>query len=243
MGANADETELVILWNKLLNINWQRHPDMNDKLRYVAHENGSRLTIGYLFDGRTSKRFFTDEDDSGVSNLTRITSFVGSYFSGCRFLWHANKGAEIDGFASADRLPMVSHGVNRPHFVSCHNVALMSAFNRYPAAYRFMQLLGIEEELAHTMIAHQSDYQAMMRCSLRDPVAVAPVNVLVGNRASAEWIASKFPGCKVVKVESGIDEPRKAGRPASMTPAKTATERSRARRERLKAVKELKAGE
>lgn len=237
MGANIEETELFVVWRALLNIEWKPHPEMGGKLRYLVHENGARLTISYLFDGRLSKRFLGAEDDLGATTFDQVTDYVARYWDRVPFLWQANKDAMPSGFDYAARLPGVSHGLDKAHWKRIHNVALLTAMNRKSAAYGFLTKLGISPEQAQATLAWQNDYQAMMRCSLRDPDAVAPVRVIVGSKDGAEWIAAKFPGCAVEKLDSGIEEPRRAGRPEGATGnAKTGAERAREYRARKRAI-------
>jgi hypothetical protein len=61
--------------------------------------------------------------------------------------------------------------------------------------------------------------------------------VIVGSKEGAEWIASKFPGCVVEKLDHGIAEPRKRGGQAlegRPSKAKSGAERAREYRERKK---------
>ncbi|KAA9018282.1 DEAD/DEAH box helicase family protein [Sphingobium limneticum] len=241
MGANITETEMFVIWEAIQNVAWQLHPDMGDKLRYQTHENGKRLTIGYLFDGRMSRRHLGSEDDSGETVFDQVTDFVARYWEGIPFLWQANATAMPSGFDYDARLPGVSHGLDKAHYKRVHNVALLSAMNRKTAAYGFLAKLGISSEQAQATLSWQNDYQAMMRCSLRDPNAVAPVRVIVGSKEGAEWIAGKFPGCVVEKLDHGISEPIKPGRPPlGDKPSKAASskERTRASRARAKAKRE-----
>lgn len=235
MGANITATELFVVWSKLFNVAWMRHPEMGDKLRYEQHQNGDRLTISYLFENRTSKNFLGGEDAEGATVLDRVTDVVRRYWDEVPFLWQANSDAMPKGFDFDNRLPGVSHGLDKAEWKRVHNVALLAAMNRKTAAYGFLTRLGVTQSEAHATVSWQNDYQAMMRCSLRDPNAIAPVQVIVGTRDGAEWIGARFPGCTVRKLEHFIDEPRAAGRPAREGERpKTSTERSRERRARLK---------
>jgi hypothetical protein len=242
MGANIEETELFVLWSATQDINWLPHPDMSNLLRYVKHQNGKRLTIGYLFDGKLSKRFLEQEDDEGLTMFDQVAKFVAQYFAGTTFLWQANKDAMPAAFDFADRLPGVAHGLDKDEWKSVHNVALLSAMNRKSAAYGFLKSLGISNEQAQATLSYQNDYQAMMRCSLRDPNAIAPVRVIVGSKEGAEWIAAKFDGCTVEPLEHSMGEPSKAGRPEGTTRGgKTASERGLEHRKRQKEAREALA--
>lgn len=239
MGANITETELFVIWSALQHVEWSSHPSLGDKLRYLTHDNGHRLKISYLFDGKLSKRFLEAEDAEGESNLDRVTGYVARYWDNVPFLWQANKNAAPSGFNIDMRLPGVAHGLDKAEWKRVHHVALLSAMNRKSAAYGFLQRLGIGNEQAQATLSYQNDYQAMMRCSLRDPDAIAPVHVIVGSKQGAEWLKAKFPGSDAVPLEHDIERPQQVGRPAgSSRGGLTSTERSRKRRAEQKAARE-----
>ena len=243
MGANAKDTELFILWEQLKLATFVQHPTMAKGLRYQAHENGSRLTVHYLFENEWTKTRSTRVDaQTGMTLLEGVGKYVQDFFAGQRFLWVANKAADMAMFDQNDRLPPVSHGLNKPHFMNCNAVASTIALVHNQASASFLRLLGLTDHQIRTIICFQAEYQAIMRCSLRKPDAIAPVIVIVPSRSSAEWIADKFDGCSVSKLETGLDwEVGKAGRPIgaknsrpNARTAKTATERMRAYRQRQK---------
>lgn len=239
MGANITETELFVIWSAIDDIKWAKHPSLGNLLRSEKHLNGDRLTINYLFDGKLSKAFLDREDHEGVTKLDEVTGFVSRFLADTPFLWQANKSAMPSSFDFDARLPGVAHGLDKAEWKKYHNVALLSAMNRKSAAYGFLSKLGISNEQAQATLSYQNDYQAMMRCSLRDPDAVAPVRVIVGSKAGADWIAAKFPNCKVESLDHEMGEPVKTGRPTGTSRGGlTSTERSRKRRQELKAATE-----
>lgn len=235
MGANALETELFILWGALGDAEFVPHPHLAKGLRYDRHQNGDRLTIHYLFEQEWSiNRSLVVSDETGLTLLDGIGDYVQRFFAGQRFLWVANKAADMRMFDQNDRLPPVSHGLNKPHFMNCHAAASIIALVHDNASAKFLGMLGLTPQQVRTIICYQAEYQAIMRCSLRDPDAIAPVTIIVPSRASAEWIAGKFDGCAVSKLETGLDwERRKIGRPKAVR-AMSGAERARKCRERKK---------
>lgn len=231
MGANLEETELYLLWEKLLSVNWIKHPLLSKKLRYSHHENGSRLTIKYLIDGNWSKYHAALPHD-GMTILDTVTETMEREL-GPDFLWQANKDVDDNQFTNGIRLPGKAHGQNRPRFMSCHNVALASALNHKKAASDFLKLINFTAEEIKTVLQYQNEYQAMMRCSLRDRDATAPVTVFVVSKGSADWLAARFPGCKVEKVENDLPEPGSVG-PKPTGNRKTAAQIQKEYRERKK---------
>lgn len=235
MGANALETELFVLWGALDDVEFRQHPILSKGLRYDRHQNGNRLTIHYLFEQQWSiSRSLKVGNEMGPTLLESVGHYIERFFSGQRFLWVANKSADMRMFNQNDRLPPVSHGLNKPHFMNCHAVASTIALVHDNASAKFLGMLGLTKQQIRTIICYQSEYQAIMRCSLRDPEAIAPVTIIVPSRDSAEWIASKFDGCLVSKLDTGLDwERRKAGRPKAVR-AMSGAERARKCRERKK---------
>ncbi|MEV4934719.1 DEAD/DEAH box helicase family protein [Sphingobium sp. LSP13-1-1.1] len=234
LGANAECTEMFILWQNLFDVDWQVNSNLAQGFLYTKHVSGPRLTISYLFDTNWSKRHANKQDDEGTT-LDKLRDFISDYCANERFLWHANASVKDTFFEAKDRLPSVAHGLDKPDYRSCNRVVLISALNRRDAAYKFLEDIGITAEQSHSMISYQADYQAMMRCSLRDDKAIAPVEVIVASKGNAEWLKERFPGCSIRKLEHNIAGAGKRGRPKMERP-KTSTERSRERRERLKAL-------
>lgn len=239
MGANAKETELFILWSELNYASFVQHPILGKKLRYQKHENGSRLTIHYLFENEwTKSRSTTVDAQTGMTLLDSVGKYVQDFFSGQRFLWVANKAADMAMFDQNNKLPPVSHGLNKSHFMDCNAVASTIALVHNTASASFLRMLGLSDQQIRIIICYQAEYQVIMRCSLRKPDAIAPVTVIVPSRSSAEWIADKFDGCSVSKLETGLDwEVGKAGRPAKGKTAMSPAERVRAYRQRQKEKK------
>lgn len=211
MGAHAEHSELVAIWSKMLPVTFAQHPALSKSLRYSVHENGHRLKLTYLFD-QWSKSYSQTTDDEGTV-LDRVRAAITPYMDGRRFLWQVNSEIGDAFFDPRDKLPHKTEGLHEDTFTSRHNVVLLSALNRSDADYKFLELLGIDRTLADITLGYQSDYQTMMRCSLRDPDAIAPVEVVVPTKGSAEWIAGHFPGCTVTQLEHGLSGPKPRGRP------------------------------
>lgn len=236
MGANARETELFILWQALKETQFVEHPQLSKGLRFSQHTNGNRLTVNFLFEHEWSiSRSQRVNPQTGRTLLEDVGQFVQDHFAGRRFLWVANKAADMPMFDQNDRLPAVSHGLNKAHFQSCNAVVSLIALVHNLASAKFLGMLGLTDAQIRTVICYQSEYQAVMRCSLRQPETTAPVTVIVPSRASAAWLASKFDGCTMAKLETGLDwEIGKSGRPKAAMAPKTAKQRMREMRERRK---------
>ena len=120
-----------------------------------------------------------------------------SGWQGQPFAWLGNTDLSDnlwgDG-ADATRLPNTSHGLNE--FQHLHRAALLTALNPPPAHYSFLDAQGIDGEVAKTAIHRQAIYQAACRISLRNPDDATPKEVIVPDRATALWLAEKFPGLR-----------------------------------------------
>ncbi|WP_313392058.1 hypothetical protein [Sphingobium yanoikuyae] len=240
MSANFEDCELYHFWDRFENIQWAKHPiqhriEAGARFQGGVHKNGSRLSVRYLFDEDVGLEYLRGTNGTECP-LDLICELVEADYAGSSYLWHVNKDFQMaTPLDHAGLLPMVSHGINQPHFVATHNVAIISAFNYGSPACRFLKKLGFDDRQFRTMLNYQKDYQTMMRCSLRDPAATRPVDLLVLSRGSAEYIAGKFPGCNVAKVEHEIAPPKRSGGQKKAEP-KTRAEIQKAYRARLKAA-------
>jgi hypothetical protein len=234
MGANLDSTELYLLWEKLLHVEWKAHPILSQSLRYITHKNGKRLTIKYVIEGNWSKYHASLPHGTG-SNLDAVTQAIEADL-GTDFLWQANKSVDDNQFYDGIRLPTKAHGQNRQRFMDCNNVALVMAVNHAKPASDFLKLIGFSQDEIKTVLQYQNEYQAMMRCSLRKPEATEPVTVCVVSKGSADWLAARFPGCAVEKMITDIAEPKGIGAP--LTGNKSSAERQKEYRARQKAKKD-----
>lgn len=232
MGANAWHTEMMVIWPKLFDVEFDPHPELNSRLRYHQHDNGDRLTLHYMFDHWSKS--YADAPVAGKPVILHVVEVVKALFNGAGFLWGANKENE-DLFGPAGFLPHVPHGLNDHAFAACHNVALLSATNRQTPSIKFLRLLDLSDDQITATLAHQIAYQAAMRCSLRDPTATEPVTIVVPAKATALWIAERFPGSRAQLLETRLGGPQANGRPligkAKLTPA----EKQARYRARLKA--------
>lgn len=226
MAANAEHTELMVVWTDFLGIAFKRHPALGKELAQ-QHDNGHLLQLEYLFDTTLSKRSKGKANDDGLI-LNQLQAAILADMAGGSFLWQVNKDEAWPQAPWQHRLPGVAHGLDRADWKQQTCVVLLAAMNRRPAAYGFFEKLGIKRDRVQAMLGHQNDYQAMMRSALRDRNNTKVVRVIVGNKASALWLAERFPGCaEPLPFKHGIAAPRPAGRPKGAKPPISSTERSR----------------
>ena len=192
---------------------------LHDHLRYTRHEHGERVTIYYASEEAWSKRYrdrsVTDEAGVPSTVLRRVKKAIGALFGAEPFVWMGNKDLDDSFFGrgAAERLPNTPHGLNS--YQGYHNVVVLSALNPPPAHFHFMEARGISGEELRTGCYRTAVYQAVMRCSIRNPEDATPKRVVVMDRDTAVWLAGLFP-CAAIEPLPGMGVlPRKgkAGRP------------------------------
>ena len=219
MGANLNDSIMCKYFTKE-GCTFSDHTAINKALRYQSHNNGSRLLIKYLTDGKWSKalrnRKVRSDDDLDVAE-----DICGVYMDLCQQeaakhsklppLWIGNNDIRGDEF-EGERLKNVPHGMNRykKHDVCC----IFSALNPPQAHRKFLQdLCGMTEREVRRALLSQTAYQSCGRGILRDPDSTGVFLLIVPDRDTAEDIASYYPGCRIEKLVSDIEEP-KIGRPS-----------------------------
>lgn len=207
-------------------------------LRYLKHEHGDRITIFYAAEEAWSKRYRDKRiEGEDATVLDRVRQAVGSLVGTDPFIWMGNTDLRDDFFAQvgAGRLPNTPHGLNS--FQGYHNVVVVSALNPPPAHFHFMEARGISGEELRTGGYKTAVYQAVMRCSIRNPEDATPKRVVVMDRDTAEWLADLFPGAAVEPLPGMGVVPRKgkAGRPRqhASNAAKAKAHRDQQKREWL----------
>jgi hypothetical protein len=233
MGANLNDSIMCKYFAKE-GCTFSDHTAINKALRYQSHNNGSRLLIKYLTDGKWSKtlrnRKVRCDDDLYVAE-----DICGVYMDLCQQeaarhsklppLWIGNNDIRGDEF-EGERLKNVPHGMNRykKHDVCC----IFSALNPPQAHRRFLQdLCGMTEREVRRALLSQTAYQSCGRGILRDPDSTGVFLLIVPDRDTAEDIASYYPGCRIEKLVTDIEEP-KLGRPSKYA---SNEERNAAKRE------------
>ncbi len=137
-------------------------------------------------------------------------------------------------FLNARRISNVPHGLN--HYQDFKNIVFLSALNPSPAFINFLEKHeGIDLDDIRDAMVHQRIYQALMRTALRDQNSTEPVQIIVPDRKSGEWINEVFKGSTVEQVHDPmVIKRKKIGRPCIGKQPMTNTERSRRRRERIR---------
>ncbi|MBP1180941.1 hypothetical protein [Methylobacterium sp. PvR107] len=218
-SACMTETTLFRLWSAMGATMKPVGAGLRKDLRYTEHEHGDRITIYFASHEAWSKRFrdraVEDATGAEVRILDRIRQAIANLIGDEPFVWMGNKDLD-DGFfglAKAERLPNTPHGLNT--YQGYHAVVVLSALNPPPAHFHFMEAHGVSGEELRTGCYRTAVYQAVMRCSIRNPADTTPKRVVVMDRDTAEWLGALFPGAAVVPLPGlgALPSKGKAGRP------------------------------
>ena len=198
LSANFDQSLTFHLLRQFYGIQFVMDQGIQKSLRFTQHTNGHRLTIKYLDTGSTSITRYGEIAGSGKeNNFIRIDDFTHSQFSN-GYLIVANNKHTLQRHSNREELPVISHGLNA--FQHTHQVAFLAALNKSTMHIKMLKSLGIKDELIGAHI-HETIYQAVMRCSLRDPSAVEPVTVFLTDKPRAEALSRKLNGSKLVALQ------------------------------------------
>lgn len=233
MGACLKQSVLYHLWSGM-GVDFRPHRAIQKGLRYSSHQNGSSLTIHYATSQDWSKNYRDKalSDDGASTVFSRVVQRVREVFGENDFVWMGNRDTPDEVFGgNSHRLPNSPYGLNPYQHIQ--NAVILSALLPPPAHFAFLDALGLDSHEVKQAGYWQATYQAAMRISLRNPDDRNQKTVIVMDVATAEWMATMFPGCTVSALEGVDDMPIKgnAGRPRQHADD---ADRKRAHRDRFK---------
>lgn len=200
MGAMFDQSLLSLYWSTR-GVRFEPFNDIQDRVRYQSHDNGPLITFRYILDEDWSKRV-RKADVGEMSLMDWAVDQVNDLFAGTDFIWVANNDVKDSTFPEGIRLPGVPNGLNEYQHID--NVVFLSALNRYPAHYAFLAHQGLDPEWVKVATGCQMSYQAMMRCSVRNPASTTQKTIVVPDKTTAEYLAAYFPGCGVGPLDGEV---------------------------------------
>jgi hypothetical protein len=250
MGAHFPDSLLAMIWNKE-GVRFVENKGI--QLRHTDHDIGARqLTVNYLSERSWSKAL---KKKVGISHssISPILPSIQAILGTCPFIWCANNdllNQAVDPHfrGSATRISNVSHGINQHQGV--HQVLVLSALNLTTDHFKFLeQRFRIDPTEVQKAISHETIYQALMRCSLRDPAATDPVTIIVPDRSLGEWLVRQFKDngrIKLNRVQTDIalletasrSTSRMGGRPPVNVVAMTNAERDMAYKRKKKRIRD-----
>lgn len=202
-----EETMIFNLWKHECKFE-PLHKSYRDTLRFADHQNGDLISVHYFLDEKWSKtlgrKSFRVDDDSVVL-LDKIIERVAKLMGEEPFAWMANKDVKDNVFLNSKgfRLPNTPHGLNL--YQHLHNAVILSALNPPPAHFKFLDWRGVEGDDVRRAVYFQAAYQAAMRISIRDPNDSNEKHIFVMDRGCAVYLATKFPGSKIVFEDLGFE--------------------------------------
>ncbi|CAM3109767.1 hypothetical protein JHFBIEKO_4328 [Methylobacterium mesophilicum] len=233
LGARAQDT-LLYKWFKRNGVRFIDDEDALSKLRYREHLNGEK--IDFYYGSETNWSLYAQSQDGSIRGkfLDRAINLL----EGQPFCWLDNKVFETESpfgqLPGNEKLPHFSHGRN--DFQHHDRIVITTAFNLPNHDAEFLEdFAGIcktEQKIAHDYL---NTYQSLGRISIRDPNNNNRKMVILPDRQNAEWQSQLFPGSRVHSL--GVDD-RKPKKPGRTKQYESATERQRARRQRLKQEQE-----
>ena len=230
MGACFRQSMLYQLWSAA-GVQFRPHKPITRRLRYTKHSNGHLLTILYATEADWSKNYRDKTLTDGMTVQDRVVQRVAETFADVPFAWMGNRDVADDIFnGRGQRLPNSPFGLNC--YQHLHHAVILSALNPPPAHFCFLDALGFGSREVKRAGYWQAVYQAVMRISPRNPDDLNPKTVIVMDRATAEWLASMFPGCTVRPLDVG-DMPSK-GKPGRSREHDCDADRKRASRDKFR---------
>jgi hypothetical protein len=194
MGAMFDDSLLSLYWTQL-GVDFSAS-NIGRNLRYNEHQNGKLIQLQYCFEQDWSKRLRDSVPEGSDEKWGKLVNdAINKEMEGKEVIWVHNNDVEDDAIKGI-RLPGVPNGLNEYQHID--NVVVLSALNRQPHHYAFLAYQGLDPEWVKMATGRQMAYQAMMRCSIRDPLNTKTKTVIVSDKNTAEFLAGHFPGSKVM---------------------------------------------
>ena len=180
------------------------------------------IEIYYFLDARFFSKFKANQKGSdGSAIIDAMDQKAVALFDGKPFLYVTNKDRKsqiLEKAPKAKKMEVLSHGLNC--YDGYHNIYFSAALNREPRHLGMLRNLGFDLSYIHEATTHEVIYQAVMRTSLRDPVATNPVSIVVPDRHAAIKLKGLIGANNAVVSKMGIFNPcadlrRYCGRRAS----------------------------
>ena len=199
MGANFTMSLFYDIWTRLMNVEFNAHPQITKRLRYADHSSvANRLSITYLQEKNYSKCQATSSVNGrklADSHARKAYEVIDSDEALCIL----NKDDANFKPVKWTQISPMSHGLNE--YQHYNNIYFGAALNRPPQHIKMLMDIGVDQDTIYRSSAIESAYQSLMRTSLRDPDATEAVQCVVIDKATAEAIALLFPGCLISPVD------------------------------------------
>ena len=209
LGANIKDS-LLVRWLEKEGYRLEEHKAIAAKLRSVPNNLGSRLKVSYFIpDRHFSKKLANKADEKAIRLIDTMDQAALAAFGSEPFLYVANndrKSEILDNAEQAKRISVLCHGLNA--YDKFNNIYFSAALNREPKHFAMLKELGLDPDVVHQANAHEVNYQAVMRTSLRDPGSTAKVHAIVADEPSAKRVAALVGTNDVSQLGAFHERPR-----------------------------------
>ena len=203
-GANFDSSLLYTWWkHRHPGIEWVEHP-ITQKITHRNNHNNlkNRVNIKFLQSHDVSKTQFGKITD-GKTLIQKYADQVCAAFEGEKFLFVANNAYEnIQLPENGVRINVKAHGINKYQHIT--NIAFLPALNLEPMAVGIMTSIGLTDPMRKAAIGIETAYQSVMRTALRDRQSNEVINIIVGDKATADGLAKIFGGATVIDQANNV---------------------------------------
>lgn len=241
MSALFEHTMLYMVWKQLgVRFVPSREIDITDQTTHLGRR---KLNIYWLYDEGWSKR--VRDASGGIENvleLIRKSGVINEKAEVCVVVNKDDGGPDNPTvvrkvFPKAIVMPHNSRGQNR--FRHHHQLMHLAALNAYTRDIRWLEsVLGIDADKQRIARTGQEIYQTAMRTSLREPNSRHDVDIIVVDKAVAEWLVQWFEPTDQVSVfeidSKGVINRKKKPGPKTTTLGRPLTQVERNRRYREK---------
>ena len=235
LGANIEKS-MLHHWLKRRGVEMTPHVALMQHLRYQEYPAhlGERLTIDYVLSG--NKHFSKARRDrivkSGRKLSDEIDDAVMKEVGASNFLLVVNgdyKGKLLEAPGSR-QISVASQGLNA--YSNYTTLVFLAALNRSPDHMRMLNALGFDAEVMRQSTVYEHLHQCVMRTNLREPASSSKVQIIVPDRASADFLVGLFGKARVRHLGTASYEERQ-----------TYTKTERNRRSEFKQASTLWRGE
>lgn len=204
VGAFAEHSLLLHWLTFHHGIHAVPHKDLEIGLSYGSHKYGKRAIIHY-FDGINtwSKTYRNTKAPGGKSDTIDVMDQrVSELFKDRSFLVVRNKDCKWKAGGNPIQVPVVAHGLNS--YRDSHAIYLSAALNRTKQHSHVLSQLGISRVMMAQDTCHLTYYQCVMRTNLRVLDSLEPVDIIVPDRSSAEFLGGILGSCSIMKIAAPI---------------------------------------
>ena len=191
LGANIEKS-MLYHWLKRRGVEMAPHVALMQHLRYQEYPAhlGERLTIDYVLSG--NKHFSKARRDrivkSGRKLSDEIDDAVMKEVGASNFLLVPNadyKGKLLEA-PGCRQISVASQGLNA--YSNYTTLVFLAALNRSPDHMRMLNALGFDAEVMRQSTVYEHLHQCVMRTNLREPASSSKVQIIVPDRASADFL-------------------------------------------------------